>query len=124
MKKYFNRICMVVAAVGLLAMAPMANAGLTSFSLLGGLNQTVNNGGGAGWLGGAQLDIWAGPTFSFEVGGEYLSRTFGDVGYGWVEIPVMVRLPIVPSLLSFGVGAFYDAPVSSNLNNNYGVVGS
>jgi hypothetical protein len=123
--KTFGSALFVVCGlmIGALTARP-ANAamlGLVQFSLLGGINETLNNGGGVGYTAGAEANFWLGPTLGLSVGGQYLSRNFSPSNLNWIQVPVVLRFSILP-MLSVGGGYFHDFPVTTGVGANDGIV--
>ena len=126
LKKFKNSLGRVIVASLILigASSGAARAGMVNFSLMGGIDDTVNNGGSLGFLGGAGLNFGLVPMVHLEVDGLYLSRAFsGFSNVNWIEVPVVFRFRLLP-LFSVGVGGFYDFAVTSGAGSNDGIVTS
>jgi hypothetical protein len=103
--------------------ANAAMMGLTQFSLMGGMNDTLNTGGGVGWLGGVGISTGLGSAVGVEVDGLYLSRNYTGGNINFIQVPAIIRFGMLP-MFSIGGGGFFDFPVTSGASTNAGILGS
>lgn len=130
MKKQ-SLLALVVLTMGLMSNPAQA---VTQFSVVGagslGLNKetiavpvlgSIDVKGGFGYGGGLLVNFGMAAN-SLELGAIYLSRPVDVAGaktsYGFVHIPAMYRFG---SVLSFGLGGFYDVALDSGNSSNYGL---
>jgi hypothetical protein len=127
MKKYFLLLVSLIAlsadafAEGRFSIVGGVNYGLDSTSTPDGIGGTITVKSGMGFGGGLLMNL-----HPVEIGAIYASKTYTAEFLGTststsvtgIHIPVMYRFR---GLTSFGVGGFYDIPITSGGTSNYGL---
>ena len=122
--KCISRSILTFTVLAIVASSTASALGLST-AVVGGLNQTVSSGGSTGYTAGGRLGFGLG-LLDADLSVMFLSRnysTLSDLGFGnlnFIEIPLVIRYPLLP-LLSLGGGGYLDKAITSGAATVYGI---